>query len=806
MTSTVTLYLKCLVEKDKNFILDSVDDDETGTPEIETYLATLSSTVISNFQYVKHGLSISIKIDKSQTALNMGDGSSDLNYCKIQNGTENPCYYFIVSKTWKSQNTVELVLNMDTLNTFYYNVDYKISKKTFIKRMHKDRFESLYSSGYSFTFHGLAYIHYKTSVAINKYTPTNIQVSAPAGVSCSASVVTVNGIRYISVACVSLSIGNYEISVSYDLEAKVGIIDLKSEEIIAPVYKKYEHTLYEQKGTFYMDWALYYRTADDQVGTPIDCYLVPSEPMTIKVQQNAGEINTGNVPSGKYLIFSSTYTNGELTFDYGDGTVTITNNGGSGTSVLPPYNQVLISVFNDSGVLKTYRGQWYGGQYPTLAWTQIHVGTLNILNAPATVYAYESASQPNTSAWSSGGLWRSSNATYTIAMGSLVDTILLGKDSIDKTLSTNIKIINLPYSPTNFSVSSNIYTYKDCWSYIIAEGMTKLVDFNTRFINNVETDEESILTPLYSSFDAQYWDENTQQRTFIDPKLYHSDFYRPKFVYDSFAKIFPLEQMSIGESADEPMFKFQFVMSRNIVSKFLFKFDQFKYVNSKEDYDNVLAVSRNNEEVLYNSQYLDYIRTGYNYDLKAKERTEVASGIGIGLNVASLVGSLAIGIATQNPLGYAAAFASGVGLVSQLVNYSKNVAQNEENIQKKLQESQMQAVSVLNADDSDLLWAYSENKAKLCIYEVSTDMQRVLSDLFHYCGYTINKQGMPDVYSRRSFNFLQATLVIDETNNLTNEIVEDIKEKFENGVTFLHLNFNNFDFAQDKENIEMSLF
>ena len=45
---------------------------------------------------------------------------------------------------------------------------------------------------------------------------------------------------------------------------------------------------------------------------------------------------------------------------------------------------------------------------------------------------------------------------------------------------------------------------------------------------------------------------------------------------------------------------------------------------SLEDYDNIVAVARNNEEVLYSSQYLNYVRTGYNYDVKAKQRQEEA--------------------------------------------------------------------------------------------------------------------------------------------------------------------------------------
>ena len=246
-------------------------------------------------------------------------------------------------------------------------------------------------------------------------------------------------------------------------------------------------------------------------------------------------------------------------------------------------------------------------------------------------------------------------------------------------------------------------------------------------------------------------------------------------------------------------------MTRNIVSKFLFKFNQFKYTWSKEDYDDIVAVSRNNEEVLYNSQYLDYIRTGYNYDLKAKERTEVASGIGLGLNVAGLLSSIVIGSITGNPIAVGSAVATGISLSSQLVNYAKTTAQNEENIQKKLQESKMQAISVLNADDYDLLYAYSNNKAKFVVYDVSDRMKKVLDDLFFYCGYLLNEQGKPATNTRRSFNFVQATLVINHTNNLDYNIVEDIIQKFEDGVTFLHYSFNKFDFTQNKENIERSL-
>ena len=86
MNSTITLYYNCLIEKDKNFILDN-----NGVKAIETYLQTLTSKTITDFQYIKQALSLSIKIDASQIALCMGENCDDLNYVKIQNGTQSPC-------------------------------------------------------------------------------------------------------------------------------------------------------------------------------------------------------------------------------------------------------------------------------------------------------------------------------------------------------------------------------------------------------------------------------------------------------------------------------------------------------------------------------------------------------------------------------------------------------------------------------------------------------------------------------------------------------------------------------------------
>ena len=403
-----------------------------------------------------------------------------------------------------------------------------------------------------------------------------------------------------------------------------------------------------------------------------------------------------------------------------------------------------------------------------------------------------------------------SQATSTVTLGTgVLSENIHSKDSIDRTDAKNIKLITLPYCPTPIAVSKNNVVFGNEWWY--TNNTLQLRDLSTKFKNTIETAyPHQIADLVWNTYQVTL--DGTGNRSRKDPKLYHSDFYYKKFVYDSFGKIFRTEcldwQGSLETSKDTPRFAFEFVTSRNIVSKFLFIFPEYKTGNKgTEDYDNMLAVARNNEEVLYNSQYLNYLRTGYNYDLKTKERNTAAGAAGIGLSLATLVGSMALTASGYGAgLGVAGIIGSVAGLAGSAINLAKTTAQAEENIQRKLQESQNQAVSVNAADDYDLLEAYSGNMAKMCTYEVSTQMKNALDDMFYYAGYVVNEQYKPDVNIRYWFDFLQADLVITHTENLSKEITELIKKKFSEGVTFFHCHTLNgtrkWDLAQEKENWE----
>ena len=146
-TVTLNLYSGCRIIKDKNFVVD----------DIETYLSTLNSVTIDNFQYQRFDLKKKINLDLDQvwqtkkTSLPYGDSTVVLkwNYCKITTDNVN-YYYFITGYKQVSPRTVELSLEMDTLNTFKYyyiasNSTYTLSPKTIVKREHKDRLEIMFA-------------------------------------------------------------------------------------------------------------------------------------------------------------------------------------------------------------------------------------------------------------------------------------------------------------------------------------------------------------------------------------------------------------------------------------------------------------------------------------------------------------------------------------------------------------------------------------------------------------------------------------------------------------------------------------
>ena len=820
-TSTVTLYRDTGLMPSKNYVID----------KISSFLGTPYAT-IENFQFVELKPRMTIKVQLNQGLLQFGSSADAIDYCFIKRQgrgfqQDRGAYYFVVKKNWKAVNTIELELEMDVLNSFKWDTDYSVSDKTLVKRQLKNRYSKNtsweYISGEELVSGGMNSIRIKTPLTINAAIKSANNFRILQGSTATSGSVSFTNSQdnsgYFLVSVFSPYEQHIKFSFSYEIYAYMADIDLKSEGINPPLYKKDEKDLPDESG---VSWSLLYTNKSnpdpDNLVNPVRCLLYPSEDLNCKVPGTSNTLTSGNVPSNNFIIIANTYNTPVPTFTYnGTDDTPKYDKAGGGNLSRESYYLIAFKTVNSSVEVWTMMGTKliqnsvanYIGQWNKVA----TVSSVEVSTTLSSLKGYEVTSLPSCEDWYTNSYYIIAYAQSTISLAALVDAIVKSKDNIDRTDPRHIKLINLPYAPVQYTLdrTTNILTIPEGWRYNSTDGVIELLDFNKKFEHKIQTTIPGPISDVMQRTDGLTLD-GTGSRINWDPKLHHSDYYYKKFVYDSFNKTFKSECLdwnkSINENKEEYYFTFDFIDSRNIVSKFMFMFPQYTTgTKGTEDYDNILTVARNNEEVLYNSQYLNYLRSGYNYDLKTKERNAATGAAGIGLSLASLIGSIALTASGYGSgVGVAGIVGSVAGLAGSAINLAKTTAQAEENIQRKLQESQNQAVSVSSADDYDLLDAYSGNMAKMCTYEVSDQMKRALADMFFYSGYVVNEQYKPDVNIRYWFDFLQADLVLNNTNNLTKEITELIKNKFSEGVTFFHShvlnNVRTWDIKQEKENWE----
>lgn len=373
-----------------------------------------------------------------------------------------------------------------------------------------------------------------------------------------------------------------------------------------------------------------------------------------------------------------------------------------------------------------------------------------------------------------------------------------GIESIDRTNPKLIKIIKLPYPPLNFEydLDSDTYSIPDSISIGNEYNILELTNLNTKFDYSFDGSDynpfSAMKTALVSDF-SQLINKNID----YESKLYHSDYYQPKFFYDSFGFTFKLEKLM--STAITNRFTIGYLVASTINSRFMFYFDTYKRtLDVAQDYDKYLIITRNNEEVLYNNSYITYIRTGYNYDVKSKNLAQASS---IGSFAISALGT-AVGIATGN---VALTTSMGIGLVQNLYSSINSIAQQENSFEAKQTQLKNQATSVATNDDIDLMSKYTKNKLAYNIYVVSPQMKKALFDLFYYSGYKTDYCGIPNTSTRKLFNFLQCECVFESHAKMNDDMLEDIITKYADGITILH-NFNNYwEFEQIHENWESNI-
>ena len=305
-----------------------------------------------------------------------------------------------------------------------------------------------------------------------------------------------------------------------------------------------------------------------------------------------------------------------------------------------------------------------------------------------------------------------------------------------------------------------------------------------------------------------------------ESKLYHSDFYNFKLVYDSFVREIALERIDTSEFSKATTWdmastsiSLKFKPTNTINSKFAFKIDYstwdeahyFAQYNQSLDYEDYLLVSRNNEETIFSNDYLNYIRTGYNYDKKTKE-IERNQQLKTALTQAGTAIATA-GITPTASISLAAAVAFAGSAANTLFSISYNQKQFENSMQSKLNDLAAQSTVVMGSDDVDLLSYYNGNRLEIKKYDTISQQKEALYKLFFYCGYSHNVLAKPNIRSRYWFNFIQCKPVFNEEGATPyNDYLDDVKSRYQAGITVYHHHYDNirWDWEQKYENWEVN--
>ena len=698
MTSKLTFY-QCEITPEKNCVVD----------DITSYLNSLTSNVVDNFQYIKLDLDLYIKINSSQTNV----ANFNYNYVAVKNSDVSKVYYYFIigSPKWISQNTIQLQLSLDTLNTYW--TDLTFTDKTHITRQHKDRFTKKTSN------HLLRKVDkYEEGITGTKFYKTG-------------SSIRVNSADY--------------------------------------------------------DWYLIYKNKEDvntNTSVPIDCFCCASANINLKLPTSENGINFANYNVGDSIsIYSkdnSSFTwtvNGSSYTISADGTykglILIKRQFANVGYLLKSDGNVLVSNIGNTtltGITSTLKGYYAAGYDP------VELGQAD---------NYSSAI----------GNLELQNYTE-ILIGGTTGT-LSSINTVNRSDTKIIKIIKMPYAPFDVNIVSGKMTIPTGWIY--SGGYLKLEDLNTEFLSYVsggfDLDE---LQVAYTSGDIA---ANKNHDIKYESKLYNSNFYSVKYAYDNFEKEILLERFNVR--TDFPGNTIKFKQSNNISSNSLFDIQAINGTYEESTlYGRYLNVNRQNEVALFSSDYINYIRTGYNYDKKAKERQLASNWLGVGISTAGTIANIGLK-AVSGGVSLAAAIGTTQSLISGLSNAILQSISAEDAINQKLEATKQSPASVSNTEDLNLLSYYNGNRLIRYNESVSDEVKNSIYTLFRLTGYACNDYGIPVTNSRLYYNFLQCDADIEESSwTAGKDFLDDVKSRLKTGVTIFHKVNGSYNFLQDKENFE----
>ena len=367
-------------------------------------------------------------------------------------------------------------------------------------------------------------------------------------------------------------------------------------------------------------------------------------------------------------------------------------------------------------------------------------------------------------------------------------------DQVDYSSAENQKIIKLPYTPLNSGVGNILINTNG--NKVIIESLTDL-DFGT-FDFNMFT----------KTFDTSKVFKNKVPLN--DPKIYTSQF-QPYFL-TWFNESMLLKRENIPQ--DFTIFKTK--LNNSDYTKVLLYNDVVN--NQNKPYELSKLIDMNNVVANISSDLDKYLTYQAENDLKliqiqnSKANKNIAQQA-VSVGVSTATGAIG-GMITGNPLG--AAVGATAGLVRGVTNLgfaisNANDSKKEREIQYENKMNSLQSNLInISGGSYELSEAVGSNRMKLFSIRPTDVELAYLDEYFHKYGYQTLELKKPVLKTRRLWDYKE--MIIDEIETfapVTEEVKEDIKRRFKEGVTIYHYYDDPVTgdptvyFKQDKENWEL---
>ena len=684
-------------------------DQNAVVESLQQYLKTATLRYKSDtFQYQQIAIDMVIKVPMEQSQLNIPG-----NYVEIIQ--DNIHYYFyIMNAKWTAKNTLRLVLSMDTLNTFWTEIQACLDKQTHVSRKYYDRWKRVDTKIYP-------------------------------------------------------------------------LIDNHPEDITQP-YMRRNNNVNVVGNTKH--WTLVYITdyaaGESLSQNPTNCLAISEVEQPLD-----GTINT---PLTQNSLAPGTVVAADYEHNRG---MSITFNGI--TYTIDGESKQFMMRFTSSKKIEINAFEVNNWRY----WSDIESVAVN-----KTTALYIQPSTYDILTDTSKKYWKWDDPVYFNGSSLTPFSVWYKTHKTDNRL---IKIIELPYAPFEVSYDThNKFIVPNGW-VVLADGTLKLNNPDVSFTSHVYN---------YASLGPQSIDMSTLSLTeqaeplLYETKLWNSNYYTYKFIYDSNVHVVKLEDFTQPGAKPAYGVDVSFEASTGMDGSVMFKFDSNEIVDT--DFGEYLVCNRSTEIPYYTNEYLNYLRYGKAVDERNRNLSTLStavSGVGSGISTAASLAFALTGAGAASGGIVGGVIGAAVGLVATTIATASSIVKASDQINAKIDNYKHQASGVSASTDLSVFKTYGKNKLLLTAYEPVQELKESIGRYFELYGYSCDFYGVPNLKTRIWSDYFVMEPVFYQ-NPILEAYQEDIATRMKAGFRIFHRNDDisnengvliHYDFNNEYENWERSI-